>query len=98
MGHPQNPNNLLRSVSGAAPMEGFTMPSTKPTVKLMDVFYLPCLCAYPKCYTVYRSWDDSYYAETNVREVAGPSRRVSVNPDEIGCIEGVRMSCTPFFQ
>ena len=78
----------------------------------MDVFYTPSerpsgvpsdVPVYgPATVDVRRSWDGSLYAETNVRELAGPDRQITgwVGPSHLGRrrfedvrIEGTYMNC-----
>ena len=50
---------------------------------IIDVYYVPSgwVGFGPSIADVIRSWDDTLYIETNVKELAGKGRRVDWTPD-----------------
>jgi hypothetical protein len=69
----------------------------------MDIFYVPSKADFATAshLEVYKSWDDSFYGETNViRHLAGKDRKVvgkdrrTGSPDMLVItIDGVRINC-----
>ena len=65
------------------------------TSQKMDVFYVEgsgqgFTCA---VLSVHRSWDGALYADTNVRDWAGPNRRVRVEDNGVLSCDGEQSNC-----
>ena len=63
---------------------------------IMDVYFVSSNCetATAAIVDIYRSWDDSLYAETNVRDLAGPNRVVvGKNLNSVATIDGNPLNC-----